>query len=205
MSFDLKKFIGTRLAFIWFIIRATDHSYLSKSIGSNQRNSKRAKNCSQRFKVRKRVHINIAGLKITFWIIKEEAKSHRKSFPPKYKHCRNLVWPFTSFISFRCRDKMLSRAAIKNIIRQELLGFGKQWNHKTLVRSILTSGTSSNNHHTTSNAKDIIVNSPLPSLNYPDCSIDQYVWNDCNKWSNQTALVSKILARQNVHWLRNSF
>lgn len=80
---------------------------------------------------------------------------------------------------------------VKNIIRKELLGGGgRQWSQKTLTRTILTSDDSFYKHHLADNENDIIVYSPLPTLNYPDCSIDQYVWNDFNKWSSKIALVS---------------
>ena len=40
------------------------------------------------------------------------------------------------------------------------------------------------------NQQDFIVKSPLKSLVYPDCSIDQYVWADTEKWINKVAIVS---------------
>lgn len=39
--------------------------------------------------------------------------------------------------------------------------------------------------------QDYIVKSPLRSLVYPDCSVDQYVWADYKKWSNKVAIVSQ--------------
>lgn len=80
--------------------------------------------------------------------------------------------------------------AIKNIIRQELLGKVQQRNQKIITRAILTSKNSFYKHDLADNQNDIIVYSPLPSINYPECTIDQYVWNDFNKWSSKTALVS---------------
>ena len=48
----------------------------------------------------------------------------------------------------------------------------------------------STSHIKFNNNQDFIVKSPLKSLVYPDCSIDQYVWADINKWSNKVAIVS---------------
>lgn len=41
--------------------------------------------------------------------------------------------------------------------------------------------------------QDFIVKSPLPSLTYPNLSIDQYIWQDVGKWMNKTAIVSCYL------------
>ena len=79
---------------------------------------------------------------------------------------------------------------VKNIIRQELLGKGQQRYQKIISRAILTSKNSFYKHDLADSQNDIIVYSTLPSINYPDCTIDQYVWNDFNKWGSKTALVS---------------
>lgn len=82
--------------------------------------------------------------------------------------------------------------AVKTVLRRELLGATKR-SEKTLTRTILTSNASFHKALLADNEKDIIVYSPLPSLNYPECTIDQYVWNDINKWSSKTALVRNDL------------
>lgn len=79
--------------------------------------------------------------------------------------------------------------AVKNIVRQELLGQGQQNYQKILTRAILTSKSSFYKHNLADNQNDVIVYSTLPSINYPDFSIDQYVWKDFNKWGSKTALV----------------
>lgn len=79
---------------------------------------------------------------------------------------------------------------VKTIVRQELLGAAWTRSQRILTRALLTSQSTFYRHHLADNEKDIIVYSPFPSLNYPDCTIDQYVWNDFNKWSNKTAVVS---------------
>jgi hypothetical protein len=82
--------------------------------------------------------------------------------------------------------------AVKNIIRQELFGKGQQRSLKIITRAILTSQKSFYKHNLADSENDIIVYSPLPSINYPECTIDQYVWSDFNKWSSKTALVTKF-------------
>lgn len=77
--------------------------------------------------------------------------------------------------------------AVRNIFRKELLGKGQH--QKFITRAILTSSTSFYKHHLADNENDVIVYSPLPSIPYPDVTIDQYVFGDINKWSNKTALV----------------
>jgi hypothetical protein len=77
---------------------------------------------------------------------------------------------------------------VRNIIKKELLG-GSQRSQQILTRAILTSENSFYKHHLADNENDVIVYSPLPALNYPDCTIDQYVWKDFLKWSSKTALV----------------
>jgi hypothetical protein len=79
---------------------------------------------------------------------------------------------------------MLGRA-VKNVL------FGaSRLSQKQLVRAILTSKDSFYQQPQTSNKEDITVYSPYPSLNYPNITIDQYVWADVDKWSQKTALVS---------------
>lgn len=78
--------------------------------------------------------------------------------------------------------------AVKTFIRKELLNNG-QLTQKLITRAILTSETSLYKHNLADNENDVVIYSPLPSINYPDCTIDQYVWNDVNKWSSKTALV----------------
>lgn len=80
--------------------------------------------------------------------------------------------------------------AVRNIIRNELLCKASR-NQKILSRAILTSPNALYKHHLADSEKDIIVYSPLPSLSYPECTIDQYVWQDFNKWSSKTAVVSE--------------
>lgn len=82
--------------------------------------------------------------------------------------------------------------AVKNLIRKEFLKNGKAASHKVITRAILTSQKTFYKHHLADTQNDIIVYSPLPSLNYPDCHIHEYVWNDFNKWSNKTAMVRKL-------------
>ena len=36
---------------------------------------------------------------------------------------------------------------------------------------------------------DVIIKSPLPSLEYPKVSIDQFIWTNVDKWMNKVALV----------------
>ncbi|XP_070492543.1 uncharacterized protein [Chironomus tepperi] len=60
---------------------------------------------------------------------------------------------------------------------------------KVFNRAICTSNIKFNSK------QDFIVKSPLKSLAYPDCSIDQYVWADINKWSNKIAIVDGITDR----------
>lgn len=91
---------------------------------------------------------------------------------------------------------------VKNIIRKELLD-KTQRSQKILTRALLTSQTSLYQHHLADNEKDIVIYSPLPSINYPDCTIDQYVWNDFNKWSSKTALVRREFSVQK--FVRKSF
>lgn len=79
---------------------------------------------------------------------------------------------------------MLRRAAQNFILSSKT-------HQKTLTRAILTSNRVFVKQVVAEKDNDTVVYSPLPSLVYPDCSIDQYVWKDVNKWSSKTALVSK--------------
>lgn len=84
---------------------------------------------------------------------------------------------------------MLSRTA-RNLIRNELLGGRNRLSvSKTTVRAILTSKDTFQQQPLASNKEDITIHSPMPSIDYPNISIDQYVWADINKWSNKTAVV----------------
>jgi restriction endonuclease len=102
---------------------------------------------------------------------------------------------FSSHSSFNCQQRKMFGRAVKNIVRQELLGKGHQKHQKIITRAILTSNSSFYKHNLADNQNDVIVYSTLPSINYPDCSIDQYVWSNFNKWGSKTALVSRILIR----------
>lgn len=73
---------------------------------------------------------------------------------------------------------------VKNITYKQLF-LNSQGYHKILQRNFLKSQS----QLTAQSSKDIIVKSPLPSVKYPEWTIDQYVWNDINNWSNKTALV----------------
>ncbi|KAL7020465.1 hypothetical protein ACKWTF_011546 [Chironomus riparius] len=53
----------------------------------------------------------------------------------------------------------------------------------------------STSHIKFNSKQDFVVKSPLKSLVYPDCSIDQYVWADIDKWSNKIAIVDGITDR----------
>ena len=77
---------------------------------------------------------------------------------------------------------MFARRVLKNIFRRKSIGNGK---------TILITRRLCSQHQLDDSANDIIVSSPLPSINYPECSLDQYVWNDFNKWSSKVALVRK--------------
>lgn len=92
---------------------------------------------------------------------------------------------------FKCWEIKMFGRVIKNIIRKELLG-KSQSSQKILTRALLTSQISLYRHHLADNENDIIVYSPMPSLTYPDYTIDEFVWKDFNKWSSKTALVSWV-------------
>lgn len=79
---------------------------------------------------------------------------------------------------------------VKNVIIKELLLSG-QGSQKILTRAILTSEAPHSKHRLSDDENGVIVYSPLPSINYPNWTIDQYVWNDFSKWSSKTALVRK--------------
>lgn len=132
--------------------------------------------------------------------------SHRTLNHFPIKHLRGQTWYSFSFTSsahsgFVSWGRKMFGRAIKTVLRRELL-VAQQGSQKTLTRTILTSDTSFYKHRLADNDNDIIVYSPLPSLNYPECTIDQYVWNDFNKWSSKTALVrneKNILRRKVLH------
>lgn len=77
---------------------------------------------------------------------------------------------------------MLSRIA-RNLIRNE--NFGRV----STTRTIITSKDSFQQQPLVNNKEDITIYSPFPSIDYPNLSIDQYVWADVNKWANKTAVV----------------
>lgn len=77
---------------------------------------------------------------------------------------------------------------VKNIIRKEVLDKGQKC-QKLLNQISLIPQSSFCTSKTKQNVNDIIIKSPLPSVDYPEWTIDQYVWNDLNKWSAKTALV----------------
>lgn len=72
---------------------------------------------------------------------------------------------------------------VKNILCNELRGETQ----KIMVRTIGTSTLCL--HPETQNEADVIVNSTFPPMACANLTIDQYVWNDLNKWSSKTALV----------------
>ncbi|KAL7020467.1 hypothetical protein ACKWTF_011548 [Chironomus riparius] len=61
--------------------------------------------------------------------------------------------------------------------------------NRILSRAITTSNVSQSAQH------DYVVKSPLPPLNYPKVSIDQYIWADYEKWINKVAIVDGITDR----------
>ncbi|CAG9808478.1 unnamed protein product [Chironomus riparius] len=61
--------------------------------------------------------------------------------------------------------------------------------NRLLSRAITTSNVSQSAQH------DYVVKSPLPPLNYPKVSIDQYIWADYEKWINKVAIVDGITDR----------
>jgi len=80
---------------------------------------------------------------------------------------------------------MFRRAVQKALIKSNHI------NQKNIVRAILTSNGSFHQQPLANDKEDIIVYSPFPSLDYPNVTIDQYVWADVDKWTNKTAIVRK--------------
>lgn len=76
---------------------------------------------------------------------------------------------------------MLSRT-VRSLVGKRQVG--------SAVRTIITSKDTFQQQPLVNNKEDITVYSPYPSLDYPNVSIDQYVFADVNKWENKTALVS---------------
>lgn len=77
------------------------------------------------------------------------------------------------------------------MLRRAVKTFILTKNHqKTITRAILTSNHQFYKQVYAEKDNDTIIYSPLPSIDYPDCTIDQYVWQSVNKWSSKTALVS---------------
>lgn len=87
--------------------------------------------------------------------------------------------------------KMLSCLA-RNLVRNELFGRSRLSVSKTTVRAILTSKDTFQQQPLANNKEDIAIQSPFPSIDYPNISIDQFVWADLNKWSHKTAVVSEL-------------
>lgn len=79
---------------------------------------------------------------------------------------------------------MLKRA-VQNVLFQN-----KRLSQKTIVRAILTSKDSFYQQPLANSKEDIVVYSPFPSLDYPNVTIDQFIWHDVDKWMNKTAVVS---------------
>lgn len=78
---------------------------------------------------------------------------------------------------------------------QTLLLQSNRSSQKNIVRAILTSKDSFYQQPLASNKEDIVVYSPFPNLDYPDLTIDQFVWSDVDKWLNKTAIVDGISER----------
>jgi hypothetical protein len=74
-------------------------------------------------------------------------------------------------------------------VRKVLFG-GSRLSQRQIVRAILTSKDSFYQQPLANNKEDIVVYSPFASIQYPNITIDQYVWADVDKWSHKTALVS---------------
>lgn len=77
------------------------------------------------------------------------------------------------------------------MLRRVIKSFPLSKTHQKLItRAILTSNHQFYKQNYAAKDNDTIVYSPLPSIEYPNCTIDQYVWQSVNKWTNKTALVS---------------
>ncbi|XP_070493219.1 uncharacterized protein [Chironomus tepperi] len=84
---------------------------------------------------------------------------------------------------------MFRRAVHKALLQSN------QINQKNIVRAILTSNETFHQQPLANNKEDIVVYSPFPSLDYPNVTIDQYVWTDVEKWINKTAIVDGMSDR----------
>lgn len=82
---------------------------------------------------------------------------------------------------------MFKRVA-KNIIRREIVRV------RSHSRAFVTSGLPSWQQHLAKTDDDIVVDSPFPSLEYPDFTLEQYFWENTNQWGSRTALVGKTEA-----------
>lgn len=60
----------------------------------------------------------------------------------------------------------------------------RQFN-KIFIRAISTSKVSRIYY----SHEEFVVKSQLPSLTYPNLSIDQYIWKDIGKWTDKVAIV----------------
>lgn len=132
--------------------------------------------------------------KIQSWTLNHFPLSMMIIIPLTVAQWNSRSFRFHSGLVFR-RAKMFGNV-VKTIVRQELLFAPWARSQRILTRALLTSQGTFYKHHLADNEKDIIVYSPFPSLNYPDCTIDQYVWNDINKWSSKMAVVSAKLLEE---------
>lgn len=84
------------------------------------------------------------------------------------------------------------RRAVKNLIRSELFKNQNLQQQKNLRRALQTVQQTFNQHHEqlAKNENDIIIYSPSPMMNIPDSTIDEFVWDFSNQWSDKTAMVS---------------
>jgi len=81
-------------------------------------------------------------------------------------------------------EKMFIKKFNEIILRDFIFYCKSRQFSKNFCRAVSTS------HNKFNSNQDFIVKSPLKSLVYPDCSVDQYVWSDINKWNNKIAIVS---------------
>lgn len=89
---------------------------------------------------------------------------------------------------------MLSKLSLRSQSVRRLL-------HMTVKRYVSTVEFQQNNplmdsyqsHFTHNPVEGYIRNSPYDVVTTPDLALDQYVWQNVSKWSNQVATVSKKL------------
>lgn len=84
------------------------------------------------------------------------------------------------------------RGSLKGGWVAELLKSSIKGQHKILKRALLTSqqGNKPNKTKQLLNETDFIVRSPYESVEIPDQTIDQYVFDKISRWSHRDALVS---------------